>query len=209
MAKTNGSDGKTTGVRKFTTTGLQVRVDPNGSVPTAASSRAVLRSELPALYQEGDFGLRFVGALEMLLDPVMGLLDSLPAHFTPDFAPLDILDLTGSWLGAEIDESWPEDRRREMVRSAGDLARRHGTLAGLAMTLKIAFPNHPLRVEDGGKITWSKDPDAVPEATPAQFVVYCDAPLDERELAAVSRLIDQVKPVNVTYRLRVKAAPKS
>ena len=30
--------------------------------------------------------MRFVGALETLLDPIVGMLDNLPAHFDPDLA---------------------------------------------------------------------------------------------------------------------------
>lgn len=184
------------------------RRDADGTVPSAASARAYLRGSLPAVYQENDFGVRFVGALERLLDPVVAMLDSLPAHVSPELAPDDLLELMARWLGLEVDESWPLERRRELVRRAGDLARRHGTKAGLEATLRIVFPEHPLRVEDTGKVTWSSDGAGKAEKAPAGFVVYCDAPLDERELAAVSRLIEQVKPVNVSYKLRVKAPPR-
>ena len=40
------------------------------------------------------------------------------------------------------------------------------------------------------------------------FVVYCDKSLDEEELATVARTIEQIKPVNVGYKLRVKAPQK-
>ena len=50
--------------------------------PPVASSRAYLRDALPAVYQEGDFGMRFIGALESLLDPIVAVLDALPAHFS-------------------------------------------------------------------------------------------------------------------------------
>src|SRR5215211_4237905 len=57
--------------------------------PAVASSRAYLRGGLPAVYQEGDFGMRFIGALETLLDPIVAVLDALPAHFSPGHAPRD------------------------------------------------------------------------------------------------------------------------
>ena len=69
--------------------------------PPVASSRAYLRNGLPAMYQDGDFGMRFVGALESVLDPIVAVLDALPAHFNPDHAPRDILNLLASWLGVE------------------------------------------------------------------------------------------------------------
>ena len=70
----------------------------------------------------------------------------------------------------------------------------------------MAFPDVPFRVEDGGAVRWSLDPDADWNDAPASFVVYCDMPLASERLAAVARLIDQAKPAHVAYRLRVRAA---
>ena len=127
---------------------------PTAHSPAVASEREYLRRGLPAIYQDNDFGVRFVGALEPLLDPIVALLDSLPAHVDPDLAPEDVLSLLARWLGLEVDEAWPVERKRELVRRGDELARRHGTRAGLELTLKIAFPQHPLRVEDSGAISW-------------------------------------------------------
>jgi phage tail-like protein len=182
----------------------------NGHSPAVASERRYLSRALPAVYQENDFGIRFVSALEPLLDPVVALLDSLPAHVDPALAPEDVLALLAHWLGLEMDEAWPIASKRQLVSRGDELARRHGTRAGLELTLKIAFPEHPLRVEDTGTVTWKgKTETKKADRSGAGFVVYCDAPLDEHELGAVSRLIEQVKPVNVTYKLRVKAARSS
>ena len=49
--------------------------------------------------------MRLVAALEAVLDPIVALLDALHAHFDPDLAPLDILELTTGWLG------WPTTSR--------------------------------------------------------------------------------------------------
>jgi phage tail-like protein len=200
------------GARRLTAAIQLRRRSVNGDSPAVASQRGYLRGGLPAIYQENDFGVRFVGALEPLLDPVVALLDSMPAHVDPDVAPEDLLALLARWLGLEVDEAWPIERKRELVRRGDELARRHGTRAGLELTLKIAFPEHPLRVEDSGTVTWQgkkAEKAAKGGSAGAGFIVYCDAPLDEHELGAVSRLIEQVKPVNVTYKLRVKAARSS
>ena len=186
---------------------LDGRRDGNGA-PDAAVARRLFRGQLPAIYQDGDFGLRFVEGFEGVLDAVIALLDSLPSHFDPDLAPIDLLDLMGAWLGVEEDESWPEERQRELVRRAAELARRHGTKGGLKLALAIAFPELPLRIEESGKVASAINPDELPSAKVPAFVVYCDQPLDEEELAAVARMIEQIKPVNVGYKLRVKAAAK-
>jgi phage tail-like protein len=180
------------------------------SAPLVASERGYLRGNLPAIYsQNGDFALRFLGSLERLLDPIVALLDALPAHVDPALAPADLLELFAAWLGIELDESWPEDRRRELIRRGPELARRRGTRAGLELALGIAFPDLPLRIEETGGVAWAVDPDALPAAKPPSFVVYCDVPLEVERQAAVAIVIDRVRPVNVSYRLRVKAGPKS
>ena len=174
--------------------------------PPVASMRRLFRDRLPTIYrQDGDFGVRFVGALEGALDPVLALLDSLPAHLDPDLAPQDLLELLGGWLGVELDESWPDERRRELVRRAGELSRLRGTCAGLELALAVAFPDLPLRVEDNGGVTYGEAAGKERRAEARGFVVYCDQPLDDDVLVSIARVIEQVKPVHVLYRLRVKA----
>jgi phage tail-like protein len=175
--------------------------------PRVASSRAYLRDSLPAVYQEGDFGMRFVGALESLLDPIVAVLDALPAHFSADHAPRDVLDLLSAWLGVGLDESQTPAQRRAMVRQAAEIGRRRGTRSGLELALSLAFPRLPLRVEDLGGVR-TAPPEEGAEVPPATFIVYCDKPIAEEVQAAVARCIEQYKPVGTTYRLRVKAAKK-
>jgi phage tail-like protein len=175
--------------------------------PPVASNRAYLRGSLPAVYQEGDFGMRFIGALETLLDPIVAVLDGLPAHFSADHAPRDVLQLLAAWLGVGLDESQTPAQRRAMVRAASELGRRRGTRAGLELALTLAFPKLPLRVEDPGGVR-TTPPEGGADIPPASFIVYCDKPIAEEEQAAVARCIEQYKPVHTTYRLRVKAAKK-
>lgn len=198
----------------FDTTALRVRNGSNGArlgpPPPVAQARKYLRSRLPAIYQEDDFGVRFVGSFEPLLDPVVALLDCLKEHFLPRLAPRDVLGLMAAWLGVALDEAWPEERWRELVLRAAELGRLRGTSAGLELELRIAFPNVPLRVEDGGGVTFSTTPDLEPEpeAGGGGFVVYCDVPLSEPDAAALARAIERLKPVNAAYRLRIKTPRK-
>jgi phage tail-like protein len=175
--------------------------------PKSASSRAYLRDGLPSLYADGDFGMRFVGALETLLDPIVAMLDALPEHFDPDYAPRDILNLLSAWLGVDLDESQPIAVQRDTIRRAAELGRRRGTKGGLELALSLAFPGVPLRVEDEGKVYFSASSEPL-ESKPAQFVVYCDKPVSEDVQAAIARCIEQFKPVHTAYRLRVKAPKK-
>jgi phage tail-like protein len=206
-ATTNGADEyRTFQGAGFGTLMVRLASGPK-ETPPVASSRAYLRGALPAVYQEGDFGMRFVGALETLLDPIVAVLDALPAHFSADHAPRDVLDLLSAWLGVDLDESQTPAQRREMVRRAAELGRRRGTRRGLELALSLAFPKLPLRVEDLGGVR-TAPPAGELDAPAATFVVYCDMPIAEEVQAAVARCIDQYKPVHTTYRLRVKAAKK-
>jgi phage tail-like protein len=190
----------------FGTLMVQLAAGPKDT-PEVASSRAYLRGALPAVYQDGDFGMRFVGALERLLDPIVAVLDGLPAHFDPDHAPRDLLSLMAAWLGVDLDESQNLRHQREMVRRSAELGRRRGTVRGLELALKLSFPDVPLRIEDQGGVSWSLDQSPV-EAPAASFVVYCDKAIPEETQAAVARCIEQHKPIHTTYRLRVKAPKK-
>ena len=96
-----GDDYRTFSGAGFGTLMVQLATGPK-ETPKVASSRAYLRAGLPAVYQEGDFGMRFIGALETLLDPIVAVLDALPAHFSADHAPRDVLDLLSAWLGVDL-----------------------------------------------------------------------------------------------------------
>ena len=201
-----GDDYRTFAGAGFGTLMVQLATGPK-ETPQVASSRAYLRGALPAVYQEGDFGMRFIGALETLLDPIVAVLDALPAHFSADHAPRDVLDLLSAWLGVDLDESQTPQQRREMVRQAAELGRRRGTKQGVELALALGFPRLPLRVEDPGGVR-TAPPEGGMDAPPPSFIVYCDKPIPEETQAAVARCIEQYKPVHTTYRLRVKAAKK-
>jgi len=191
----------------FGTLMMQLAVDHPAPTPAVASTRAYLRNGLPSLYQDGDFGMRFVGALEELLDPIVAVLDNLHFHFDPNHAPPDILGLLAAWLGVDLDETQQLADQREMVLRAAELGRRRGTVKGLELALKLHFPEVPMRVEDNGGVIWHGKP-AKESSSSASFVVYCDKPVEENQQAAIARCIEQYKPVHSTYRLRVKAAKK-
>jgi phage tail-like protein len=211
MADENGSGNgeyRTFSGAGFGTLMVQLAAGPKAT-PEVASSRAYLRGSLPSVYQDGDFGMRFIGALETILDPIVAILDALPAHFDPDHAPRDLLGLMAAWLGVDLDESQELRHQREMVRRAAELGRRRGTVRGLELALELSYPDVPLRVEDQGGVKWTLEASGAPaEAPPPSFVVYCDRPVPEDVQAGIARCIEHWKPVHTTYRLRVKAPKK-
>jgi phage tail-like protein len=173
------------------------------SSPTPATNRRYLRGSLPLIYQEHDFTMRFVAAFEGVLDPLVAVLDTLPAHFDPELAPLDILDLATKWLGLEHNEAQPAGQLRSLVLRTSELGRLRGTHAGVALALELNFPDLPLRIEDGGGVAWSINGELSPPGEPS-FVVYCDVAISQEQAAEVARVIESVKPVHVGFRLRIK-----
>jgi phage tail-like protein len=184
--------------------------------PPAASARRYLREHLPAIYTDQPradpavegFTSRLIGSLERVLDPVVATLDCLPAQLSADTAAAPMLALMAGWLGLEEDERRSLADRRDEVRFASAIAQSCGTLPGLELGLRTAFPSLPLRVEDGGGVTFSVDAGSEPDSGPREFAVYCDTPIPVERQAAVARAIDRLKPVNARYRLRVKSPPK-
>jgi phage tail-like protein len=173
---------------------------PREAGPPSASARGYMRGSLPAVYRENDFAMRFVGALETVLDPIVATLDSLPAYVDPQLAPTDMIEVLAFWLGIELDESMDDATRRELLLHSSEATRWRGTCKGLEMALRLTFPDLPLRVEDEGGV--------VSEPAPAanRFIVYCDTPIPAKRQAVVARVIEEQKPLHVAYRLRVKAA---
>lgn len=174
-------------------------------VPPVVSGRAVLRDGLPAVYQDSDFAMRFVRALEEVLDPVGAVLDGLHHYVDPGLAPRAALKLMCAWLGVETSESQTTDELRELARHAAELGRTRGTARGLELHLRLTFPGVPLRVEGGGGVAW---PGADDDAPARELVVYCDKPIPPDQQVAIARAIERERPVGAAYRLRVKSPKK-
>jgi hypothetical protein len=214
--------------------------------PRVVSQRATLRRAMPSIYHDPDgdpsahldptgnrdpFVIRFLGALERVLDPIGAVLDTLPEHFSTDHATRPMLDMMAAWIGVDIDvhelREQPEngraapaggrgaeraaaalEARRKVVRMASELARTRGTAAGLMLALELTFPDLEFRVEDGGGVRWPGDGVAA-EVDPPRFVVYLQDRVSLDRQIAIAQCIDRHKPVQATYRLKVKKASDS
>jgi hypothetical protein len=94
------------------------RGDAEG-VPEVASAREYLRSGLPSIYREKDsFGMRFLHALERVLDRQVAIVDSLGAYLSPQLAPPGMVDAIAGWLGLVLDDAPTEEVRRELLGCA-------------------------------------------------------------------------------------------
>ena len=176
--------------------------------PKSASSRAYLRDGLPSLYADGDFGMRFVGALETLLDPIVAMLDALPEHFDPDYAPRDILNLLSAWLGVDLDESQPIAVQRDTIRRAAELGRRRGTKGGLELALSLAFPGVAAARGGRGRGRISRRLRTSGIKTARNSSCIATSPSTKMSKPPSHVALRQFKPVHTAYRLRVKAPKK-
>lgn len=85
-----------------------------------------------------DFLSRLVGGFESVLTPLEERIAAAHLLTDPQAVPEAGLDWLAGWIGVAFDPALPADRRREWLRAAGDLARRHGTRDGLRLALDIA-----------------------------------------------------------------------
>jgi phage tail-like protein len=159
---------------------------------------------MPRVYSqwdENEFVMRFLAALEEVLDPIIATLDSLPFQFDPAYARADMLDVLAAWLGAAVDESQSTAQRRQLVGQAADLGRMRGTVRGLETMLALSFPDLPLRVHDSGGVSWGNGVDERPRDD-TSFVVHCDDHVDDETALAIARIVWAMIPVNALYHLR-------
>jgi phage tail-like protein len=176
------------------------------AVPAPARNRALLRGSLPAVYQDaGSFGMRFLEGLETLLDPVVAVLDSLPAYFEPRLAPPDMVALMAAWLGVELDEDWSLDHRSAVVATGPAASWRRPTRQGLEHELRLAFPDLALGVEESGTTVWAQRPEDLPPPRTPEVVVLSDRPVPSEQQEAVARWVRRSRPAHVAFRLRLQA----
>lgn len=92
---------------------------------------------LPALYQKDELMGRLLMLFESFWAPLEEQIGGLSLYFDPRMTPPDFLPWLASWLDLALDERWPEERRRLLLRSAASLYRQRGTRRGLQDYLEI------------------------------------------------------------------------
>lgn len=178
-----------------------------GSLPGLGSAHPI-GDQLPAVFADDDFILRFVSGLDVVLAPVFAVLDSLEAYFTPSLTPEDFLDWLTDWVGTELDGTEPLATRRHAVASAVDLHRVRGTRRGLAAAVELAFGVRPEIAESGGA-TWSARPLGAFPGTPRPALhvtlrVHDPASVDTHRLRAV---VAAARPAHLPFTAEVTATP--
>ena len=170
---------------------------------------------LPGLFQDDDLVQRFTGALDVVLAPVVGVLDSGDAYVDPRLAPLDFVAWLAQWVGVELDGSWPEERQRALVARSAELYAWRGTVRGVSELVELYTGEVP-EIEDTGGVAWTASPPPagqLPGTPAAGLVVRVRVPAGEAgtvDAARLDRLVAAAKPAHVTHRVEVleRRAPR-
>lgn len=161
---------------------------------------------LPGLYHDNDLAQRFTAALDVVLAPVLATLDSGEAYVDPRLAPLDFVEWLASWVGVELDASWPEHRQRALVARAGDLYAWRGTVRGVREAVAIYTGVEPEISETGGT-AWTGTPPPtgeLPGAAAGQLLVRVRVPPGEPvDAGRLDRLVAAAKPAHIAHRVEI------
>jgi phage tail-like protein len=123
------------GVASLRTRGLETLDKETATIAVSAQGRYL--RYLPAIYQEDELMGRFLMLFESFWAPIEQQIDHLSLYFDPRMTPPDFLPWLASWINLVLDEGWPEERRRLLLRSAASLYRKRGTRRGLEEYLGI------------------------------------------------------------------------
>src|SRR5271157_2759042 len=104
---------------------------------------------LPDAYSKDEFIGRFLLIFESILSPLEGMIGNLDHYFDPDITPEECLPWLASWFGLTLDERWPENKRRDLIRSAVNLYQWRGTKRGLAEFIRLYTGISPEILEPG------------------------------------------------------------
>jgi phage tail-like protein len=85
-----------------------------------------------------DFNARLLANFESVLTPLEDRIAAAHLFSNPASVPEPQLDWLAGWIGVAFDAALPAACRRDWLRAAPDLARRHGSRDGLRLALDIA-----------------------------------------------------------------------
>lgn len=143
---------------------LELRLTFTGSGRTSPRLRALrvhfprfsyLDRYLPAIYRQdpasASFLDRFLANFEGVYTELEGRIAEVQTLFDSRTVPSEALDWLAGWLGAVLDPTWDENRRRLFLAHAAELYRRRGTPRGLLQAVRLAVdpcPDERLLADD-------------------------------------------------------------
>jgi phage tail-like protein len=95
---------------------------------------------LPAEYRAQDkarFLYRMLSLFGDALSEVEDKVDGVHDRLSPERAPAQFLPWLSSWVALVLDETWPVEKRRRLIREALELYRWRGTIRGIQSFVEI------------------------------------------------------------------------
>lgn len=152
---------------------------------------------LPGIYADNDFLARFLLIMEHVHSPIQRTISNLQYYFDPDLVPDDLVLWLGSWLGLVLDEGWPEDRRRQLIRNAPTLYQWRGTRRGMEEIIRLYTGTTPVIEE-------STPAEIDADATRAfRFRILLQSPEGDLDEELLRQVIDLEKPAMCAYDLEI------
>ena len=157
-----------------------------------------------------EFMGRFLLIFENILKPIENMIGNLALYFDPLTAPKSLLPWLASWVAFALDPTWPEQKRRALVKRAAELYRWRGTERGLAEYLRIYTDSIPeiseytpgMRLDSDTRLGINTQLGS--SGGGYHFTVTLEP--DERSQVSeqkVRAIIDAQKPAHTVYTLRI------
>lgn len=146
---------------------------------------------LPSIYHN-DFMSHFMAMFESILMPVEWNVDNFDLFLSPGTAPFQFLQWLSNWYDIAFNASWPEEKRRQLLKEAHQIYARRGTAWALARMLEIYTGQAPEIVEFEKGM----------EPHTFKVILKKDKQIDAD---LVIRLIDASKPAHTSYELAFRS----
>jgi phage tail-like protein len=178
---------------------------------TQVELRSTYLEYLPALLRDDEFMKQFLLIFESILKPIEGTIDNIPLYFDPLITPEPLLPWLASWVDLTLASAWPEERRRELVKSAVQLYRWKGTKRGLTEYLRIYTGSVPeiseyisgMRLDQETRL--GSNTKLGSSGAGHHFTVTLELAKDsEIDTNIVKAIIDAQKPAHTSYTLNIK-----
>ena len=198
----------------------------SGVVVNLTVSQRNMISFMPAIFQREDENganpLRdLLWTVQHIFDDIEDTIDHIHQYFDPYEAPEDFLPWLASWVAFTLDESWPLEKKRYLIKKAVDFYRIRGTVKGLKLFLKLFTGVEPEILENqwpfrgfqiGVDSTIGVDSIILPPVNLAHCFIV-DFPINPDELTdeliiKIHDIIRVQKPAHTTYFLRFRGAAR-
>jgi len=178
---------------------------------------------LPQIYQVSSdennaFLQNLLWIFQQIHDSVRTQIDDVHTLFRPADAPAEFLPWLAGWIALQLEDDWPDEKKRRWMRAAPALYHIRGTRKALELLLEIyigvrprilenEWPQGAFRVEVSSVIGESST------ILPPMNLTNCfvvELPLEaksvsDEQIIRIHRVIQAEKPAHTTYFLRFEA----